>query len=63
MSYNYYQQVITMNNKFNAIETLLNLDGVVIEQAGGHWTKFEVREVLKTDEIPHGIRYSLTLHN
>ncbi|MCC2667206.1 MAG: hypothetical protein K0S63_1122 [Gammaproteobacteria bacterium] len=45
-----------MNNKFNTIETLLNLDGVVIEQAGGHWAKFEVREVLKTEEIPHGIR-------
>jgi hypothetical protein len=52
-----------MNNKFNNIETLLNLDGVVIEQAGGHWTKFEAREVPKTDGIPHGIRYSLTLHD
>jgi hypothetical protein len=51
-----------MKNK-NDIETLLNLDGVVIEQVGGHWTKFEVREVPKTDEIPHGIRYSLTLHD
>lgn len=45
------------------IETLLALDGMVIEQAGGHWTKFEVREVAKTDEIPHGIRYSLTFHD
>lgn len=49
-------------NKYN-IEQLLNLDGVVIEQAGGHWTKFEAWEVPKTEEIPHGIRYSLTLHN
>jgi hypothetical protein len=46
------------------IETLLDLDGVVIEQAGGYWTKFEVRRVSQTtEEIPHGIRYSLTLHN
>lgn len=51
-----------MNNKYN-IDTLLNLDGIVIEQAGGHWTKFEVREVPISDEIPHGIRYSLTLHD
>lgn len=46
------------------INTLLDLDGVVIEQAGGYWTKFEVRRMPQaTEEIPHGIRYSLTLHN
>jgi hypothetical protein len=50
------------NNK--DIDTLLDLDGVVIEQAGGHWTKFEARRIPQpTEEIPHGIRYSLTLHN
>lgn len=47
-----------------SIEVLLDLDGVIIEQAGGYWTKFEVRQLSKaTDEIPHGIRYSLTLHS
>jgi len=51
-----------MNNKKD-IDTLLNLDGVVIEQVGGHWTKFEVRQVPKTEMIPHGVRYSLTLHD
>jgi hypothetical protein len=46
------------------IDTLLDLDGVIIEQAGGHWTKFEARRLQKkTEEIPHGIRYSLTLHD
>jgi hypothetical protein len=45
------------------INTLLDLDGIIIEQAGGYWTKFEIRRVLPTEEIPHGIRYSLTLHN
>jgi hypothetical protein len=50
------------NNK--DIDTLLDLDGVVIEQVGGYWTKFEVRRIPQTtEEIPHGIRYSLTLHN
>jgi hypothetical protein len=49
-----------VNNK--SLETLLNLDGIVIEQAGGHWAKFEVHEVPETEQIPHGIRYSLTLH-
>ena len=46
------------------IDTLLDLDGVIIEQVGGCWTKFEVRRISHpTKEIPHGIRYSLTLHN
>jgi hypothetical protein len=46
------------------INTLLDLDGVVIEQAGGYWTKFEVRKIPQAiEEIPHGIRYSLTLHD
>ncbi len=45
------------------INTLLDLDGVIIEQAGGYWTKFEVKQISPTEEIPHGKRYSLTLHN
>lgn len=41
------------------IDTLLDLDGVVIEQLGGYWTKFEVRRISQaTKEIPHGIHYS-----
>jgi hypothetical protein len=40
------------------IDTLLDLDGVIIEQAGGCWTKFEVRRISQpAEEIPHGIRY------
>lgn len=46
------------------IETLLDLNGIVIEQRGGYWTKFEVRRTESTtEEVPHGIRYSLTLHD
>lgn len=29
----------------------------------GYWTKFEARKVEPSDNIPHGIKYSLTLHN
>lgn len=29
----------------------------------GYWTKFEVRNVKATSQIPHGIKYSLTLHD
>jgi len=45
------------------IDTLLDLDGIIIEQIGGYWTKYEIRRVSPTEEIPHGIRYSLTLHD
>lgn len=46
------------------INTLLDLDGVIIEQLGGCWTKFDVRRISQpTEAIPHGIRYSLTLHD
>ena len=29
----------------------------------GYWVKFEVQRVQPTPEMPHGLRYSLTLHN
>jgi hypothetical protein len=46
------------------LRLLVDLDGIVIEQIGGYWTKFEVSLSSSiTREIPHGIRYSLTLHD
>lgn len=46
------------------MDTLLELDGLIIEQNGGYWTKFEVQKLLHpTKERPHGIRYSLSLHD
>jgi hypothetical protein len=45
------------------LETLLDLDGEVFCLDGGYWTKFEVRRVEPSVEIPHGVRYSLTLHD
>jgi hypothetical protein len=52
-----------MNQKKD-LEILLDLDGIVIEQLGGYWTKFAVYKLVSpTIERPHGIRYSLTLHN
>lgn len=45
------------------LETLLDLNGFIIEQTGGCWVKFEARQVPESVTIPHGIRYSLTLHN
>lgn len=45
-----------------AIDTLLDLDGSILDQGSGYWIKLEARRVDVTPEIPHGIRYSLTLH-
>lgn len=44
------------------LETLLDLDGQVIDQGGGYWIKIDARAVSASEEVPHGIRYSLTLH-
>jgi hypothetical protein len=44
-------------------ETLLDLHGEVFPMDNGYWTKFEAFRVEKTPQIPHGIRYSLTLHD
>lgn len=44
------------------IVTLLDLHDQIIDQGQGYWLKIEAWRVEPTAEIPHGIRYSLTLH-
>jgi hypothetical protein len=45
------------------LETLLLLDGEIYDQGGGHWIRIQAWDVPSNRHIPHGIRYSLTLHN
>ena len=45
------------------LNTLLDLDGSILEQEGGYWIKIEARLVPPSDPAQHGIRYSLTLHD
>jgi hypothetical protein len=52
-----------MNSPDIGLDTLLDLDGSILEQEGGYWIKIEVRRVPTTEHAPHGIRYSLTLHD
>jgi len=47
----------------HGLETLLDLDDVVIDQDNGFWVKFDVSRTTATKERPHGLRYSLTLHD
>lgn len=44
------------------IVTLLDLHGQIIDQGHGYWLKIEAWRVEPSREIPHGVRYSLTLH-
>jgi hypothetical protein len=45
------------------LETLLDLDGSILEQEGGYWIKIEARRGPSSEHAPHGIRYNLTLHD
>ena len=42
---------------------LLDLDCEIFPMNNGYWTKFEASRITPTQQIPHGIRYSLTLHD
>ena len=45
------------------LEILLELNGEIFPKDNGYWTKIEVRESVANEHIPHGIKYSLILHN
>ena len=49
----------------SSLDALLSLDGEIffIDPTGGHWVKFEVKRTDVSDARPHGLRYSLTLHD
>jgi hypothetical protein len=42
---------------------LLDLDGEMLVQDGGYWIKIEAKRCDPSPEVPHGISYSLTLHD
>ena len=44
------------------IATLLELHDQIIDQGNGYWVKIEAWRVAVNPSIPHGVRYSLTLH-
>lgn len=51
-----------MGHHVEGISTLLDLHEQIIDQGGGYWIKIEAWQVPATADIPHGVRYSLTLH-
>ena len=46
----------------HALEFLLAFDGRIHHLEGSYWIKFEIRRVAATDQRPHGLCYSFTLH-
>lgn len=46
-----------------SLEVLLDLNGLSYRLDNGYWVKFEAWLVTPTEQIPHGIKYSLTLHD
>ena len=47
----------------SGLDYLLDLNGFEVREDNGYWYRFEARKVVATKERPHGIRYSLTLHD
>ena len=47
------------------LDALLDLDGevLVVDRAGRFWVRFSARRVESSPGCPHGISYSLTLHD
>jgi len=46
-----------------SIDTLLDLDGEIFPMNSGFWVKFEAKAIPPSKNAPHGIKYSLTLHD
>lgn len=49
----------------SGLDNLLDLDGqvLVVDPNGKFWVKFSVKKVKPIPEKPHGLDYSLTLHD
>jgi hypothetical protein len=47
----------------HGLDTLLLLDGETFIVEGAFWVKFVIKQVPSSPERPHGLDYSLTLHD
>ena len=57
------EALIYNRNRDIGLDLLLQLDCEIFPMDNGYWTKFEVKKTSVTPYIPHGIKYSLTLHD
>lgn len=49
--------------KDGSLDTLLDLDGEIFPMDNGYWVKFSAKSTDPNPNIPHGVRYSMTLHD
>ncbi|MFZ3238378.1 MAG: DUF6516 family protein [Stellaceae bacterium] len=52
-----------MDDVDHELEVLLSLDGYEFDFARGYRVRFEARRIQPTTGRPHGVKYSLTLHD
>lgn len=45
------------------LDLLLALNGEIFSMDNGYWAKFDAWRIEPNPDAPHGIRYSLTLHD
>jgi hypothetical protein len=45
------------------LDALLDLHGTIYRLEKGYWVKFEAYLVMPNEQRPHGVSYSLTLHD
>lgn len=50
-------------DKVEGLTTFLDLNGSIVEQGNGYWLEIHAWIVEVSPDIPHGVRYALTLHN
>lgn len=50
-------------DKEHALEFLLAFDGRLHHYPEGYFVKFEIKQVEPSEQRPHGLRYSFTLHD
>ncbi len=46
----------------SGLRNLLDLHDSILDQGDGYWIKIQAWTVAPSIDVPHGIRYSLTLH-
>ena len=52
-----------ISGEAGSLDALLDLDGEIFLMDAGSWVKIEANSISPSPAIPHGIRYSLTLHD
>lgn len=56
-------ETLPTNRRDSGLDALLQLNGEIFPMENGYWTKIEARIVEANEYIPHGIKYSLSLHD